>query len=191
MKKLFFALAFLASMDMTSQVLASGTVMITKAAPLIIPPNSDPYVCSGDTMVITFKFKFSGNPDMTQPWYLHFTNEDNTEYLIRNFFYNELISLPRTVIGLDTFYTYKHQVPPNFLPTSLDGHIRVEFNANGIYPGKTIYIQKCLTTGIQVYQLDPATRVYFDIYGHKVEPQKNEILMKGTTRKKILITEEL
>lgn len=194
MKKtiLFFALTFGLNV-VNGQSLPSGTVTMTKADPAHSPTNAaQPYICKGDTVVITFKFKFSGVADDAVQWQLFLTNPDNSVYLLNTFSYSEMLNFSRTIITPDTFYTIRVLIPEDVIIQNSDGSIIINFNGTYTTPGKNITVFKCLTTGITEYSGNVNTTIFYqDINGNIVTPHLGDFLIenKNGLRRKVLICE--
>lgn len=177
MKKIIIITFCLLSLVSVSQVTSTGTLMITNVSPY--------YACQGDSITISFKFKYSGTPSSIPQW--SFVYNDNGAFTqIKSFNYAEFYHLSKSLSGTDTIYAFKAIVPKS-LP--LNTQLAVTVNAGtGIYLGKAIMVQDC-TTGITEVNPDEIKPVYFDLYGNKIEPRKNEIIIeqKGNVRRKIII----
>ncbi len=180
MKKTFFFLACLTALNVASQVTPTGTVQITKAGPLHPPLHTTTeYICTGDTMVVSFKFTFSGTVDNSPGWNFHFINyTTNIVTPLQTFSYSEFYRMNKALSGIDTIYSFKYQVPANFSAMDAIGNITIETGGTYLYPGKSVNIQHCDVTGIQEYFLNDSPPVYYDLQGNKIEPRKNEFIIK-------------
>ena len=177
MKKIILILMCLISLRAAAQITSTGTVILTSVAPY--------YACIGDSITISFKFKYSGVPSAVKQWNFNYNN--NGQYTqIKYFVFSEFYHMNKSLIGTDTIYSFKALVPLT-LPQVLMG---VDVNTSGEYPGKNIVIQKCIN-GIEQYQLDSITPIYYDLMGNKIDKRMNEVIIEqvGNYRRKVLIQE--
>lgn len=177
MKKIILILVCLISLRAAAQITSSGTVILTSVNPY--------YVCMGDSITISFKFKYSGVPTTAPQWLFKYNN--NGQFTaIKTFTYSEFYHMAKNFVSPDTIYSFKAKVPTT-LPQIM---LAVDVNVSGEYPGKNIVIQKCIN-GIEQYQLDSIAPIYYDLMGNKIDKRMNEVIIEqvGNYRRKVLIQE--
>jgi len=181
MKKLLIILAVIVSIPAISQqVNPTGTVSSLSVSPT--------QICVCDSVNISFIYRANTPlPSLTN--FTVFAKVNNTYRSMADFNYIDIFGMGKVPVGNvhnDTIYSFKSQIPCN----SLDGlGTSALFNftlQDGDF--NTVLVKDCVV-GIEEYNGDNVTPVYYDFYGHIVEPKAGEWLIKqvGTNRIKVLI----
>ena len=181
MKKLLIILAaIISNAAISQQVNPTGTV-----STLSVTPGQ---ICVCDSVKVSFVYRRTAT--LFSP--TNFTVFAKVNNIYRNmavFSYVEIFKMNKVPVGNfynDTTYSFKLKIPCN----SLDGlGASALFNFT-LQDGNFIpVLVKDCTVGIEEYNKDSATPIYYDFYGRITEPKQGEWLIRqiGTSRVTVLI----
>lgn len=195
MKKIVFLAFCLIGLNLKAQVTPTGSVQIKKVyGPVLNDPNQKGYACTGDSITIAFTFTWSGTDNRNPMWNFHFTSthDQYSTVGIRLFSYDEFYHLNKTLSSLDTIYSFKCHIDPNFSLMDELNQVLVQINLidDSHHPGKNINVNKCYKAGLEEYSLNPDQKpIYYDFMGNRTEPVEGMWLVewRGTSWRKILI----
>jgi len=181
MKKLLIILAAITSIPAISQqVNPTGTI-----SSLSVTPGQ---VCICDSVNISFIYRRTSTL-FTPTDFTVFAKVNNAYRAMASFDYMDIFGMDKVPVGNfhnDTTYSFKSKIPCN----SLDGLGSSALFSFTLQDGdfNTVLVKDC-AVGIEEYNKDNVTPIYYDFYGHIVEPKQGEWLIRqvGTNRVTVLI----
>ncbi len=162
-------------------IIALMFVMIGRSQSPEAPPNVIIYtilptgnVCPGDTLTVFFRWN-NAMGFTTFRLVPQFGQQQGWTYANAQFY-----QLPKTLIGVDTIYEIK-----------LDTWVTFPLGLANMTPDLITYwpMNFACDVGIKEEELDPKIPIYYDIYGNRIQPRNNELLIeqRGRNRKKVII----
>lgn len=137
------------------------------------------HICREDTMHVFCKWDgsfgsshFRFEPVFGQTWSFYWAHY-------------QFYSCPKTLLGTDTIYEVKIQIPIFFMwPNGGPASVNIDLVT------KIPFFMGC-DVGIEEYELIETPSIYYDLYGNMVQPRNNTLLIQqtGRTRKKVVLTD--
>lgn len=135
---------------------------------------------------VTVNFKHLGIYNNTNYFSFGFIAQNLASYPIRTITSDDFYSMNKSLIGVDTIYSFTHNIGSN-VPA---GQYRLEVSPAGKYPGKSIMIRDCYLAGIKEHDTDSDSKpIYYNLMGNIVSELKEGSMVKRVNNRVFIVIE--